>query len=286
MKFSKVIVLSMAMFWAVSASAQQPPAQPLTYWSCYAVKPGKEGDFLNLVKTVGAPVRDKMMADGVVLAWGLESTMLRGHGDTTHCIWYAMGDWSAVEKVQNALNARLASLAEEDAKAAGEGRKKGQKPAMSTAERIQDAVDLSKTKDYLTRDLVFVLGKDMGAGSLPYTRYNFVKVRPGEAAAYRATWEKYNKPVLDKLVADGTLLAFGLAVEEVKTTGDLTHFAWYAMKSLDGMDKVRNAFLADRDRRSAEEREAITAAFLKEIDPDASRSEVDQSIIFRVPGQK
>jgi hypothetical protein len=282
MKFDKLIMFALAMLWSVSAYAQQQSPQPLTFWSSYAVNPGKEEEFLNLVKTVGAPVRDKMMADGVILAWGLESSMLRGHDTTTHTVWYAVADWAGYEKVQTAFGAQLAKIAADDAKPAD---KKGQKPGMTTADRIRGAVDVSKTKDYLTRDLVIALGTNMSAGMLPYTRYNFVKVRPGEAAEYRATWEKYNKPVLDKLLADGTILAFGLTVEELKTTGDATHFTWYAMKSLDGMDKVRNAFNADRDRRSAEERAAINAAFLKEIDPDASRSEMDHSIIFRLPGQ-
>jgi len=280
MLYRKLWLLALAMFWSVSAYAQQQSPQPLTFWASYAVKPGKEEEFLNLVKTVGAPVRDKMMADGVVVAWGLEASMLRGHDPTTHTIWYAVADWSGVEKVQTAFAAQLAKIAADDARE--QGGKKGQK---STMDRIRETVDTEKTKDYLTRDLVFVAGASMPPpGSLPYTRYNFVRVKPGKAAAYRATWEKYNKPVLDKLVADGTVLAYGLAVEELKTTSDATHFTWYALKDLAGMDKVRNAFIADRDRRSAEEREAITAAFVSEIDPDASRSEMDHSIIFKVAG--
>ncbi len=63
---------------------------------------------------------------------------------------------------------------------------------------------------------------------LPFTRYNFVKVKPGKGADYRRTWEKYNKPIFDKLVADGVVLAFGLAAEEVKTDGEWTHFVWIA----------------------------------------------------------
>src|SRR5208282_6814866 len=167
-----------------------------------------------------------------------------------------------------------------------EGHKKGQKSSgMTTAERARDVFEADKTKDFLTRDLVFVAGNTMPpAGALPYTRYNFIKVKPGKADAYRATWEKYNKPVLDKLVADGTVLAFGLSVEEVKTTGDLTHFVWYAVNSLSGLDKVRSAILADRDRRSPEEREAITAAFLAASEPDAARSAVDRAIMFHVAG--
>jgi hypothetical protein len=275
------------MFWCVSAFAQQQSPQPLTFWAQYAVKPGKEEEFLNLVKTVGEPVRNKLMADGVVLAWGVEVSVLRGHDTTTHAIWYTVADWSGIEKVQNGIAAQLAKLDAEAAQSAEGGHKKGAKSAPTRLELLRDAVDFDKTKDYVTRDLIFVAGQTMpSAGSLPYSRYTFVKVKPGKSAAFRAVWEKYNKPVLDKLVADGVVLAYGLSIEDVKTTGDFTHYVWYAVNSLDGLDKVRSAYRADRDRRSPEEREAISEAFLHTLDPDASRGEVDRSVIFHLPGQK
>ena len=153
--------------------------------------------------------------------------------------------------------------------------------------RMMEAADVSKTRDYLTRDLVFVHGSGVPpAGVLPYTRFNYVKVRPGKGSDFRKTWEKYNKPVLDKLVADGTVLAYGLSVEEVKTDGDFTHYVWYATKDLGSFEKVRAAYTADRDKRSQEEQDAITAEFLKTIEPDAPRSEVSRSIMFRVGGMK
>src|SRR5712692_6968494 len=285
MRFRKVALLAVAMLWSCSAYAQQA-MQPLTFWSEYAVKPGKEADFIDLVKTVGQPVRDKFMADGVILAWGLETSVLRGHDPNTHAIWYSVADWAGIEKVQNAMAAQIAKLNEE-AKAGQAGAKKGQKPAMSMTERTAEIVDMEKTHDYVTRDLVFAVGTGpMASGMLPFTRHNYIRVKPGKAADYRAAWEKYNKPVLDKLLGDGTVLAFGLAVEEVKTTGDFTHFTWYAVKSMDAFDKIRSAFAADRDHRSKEERDAITAAFLSATDPEASRAEVDRAIIFHLPGQK
>ena len=284
MNFRKSLFLALAMFWSVSAYAQQAAPQPLTSWSCYAVKPGKEDEFQNLVKAVGQPVRDKLMADGVVMGWGLEVSVLRGHDSTTHCIWYGVADWSGIEKAQAGVAAQIAKLDAEAAKG-GEG-KKGAKTAGSTMANLRDIVDFEKTKDYVTRDLVFISGPVPPAGSLPWVRYNFTQVKPGKGSDYRETWEKFNKPVLDKLVADGTVLAYGLTVEEVKTTNDFTHFTWYAVKSPDGMDKVRSAFNADRDRRSKEERDAITAAFLATINPEASRSEVDRSLILHLPGQK
>lgn len=279
-------LLALLFLCYVPALAQQPPP-PLTFWYGYSVNPGKEADFMTLVKTVGQPVRDKLMADGVVLAWGIEVPLLRNPQGHTHLIWYSVADMSGVEKVQMAMDAQRAMLAADEAKAANEPRKRNQKPAMTTDERVREVFDASKTRDWLTRDLVFVAGSAMPpAGSMPYTRYAFVKVLPGKGFAYRTAWEKYTKPVYDKLVADGVLLAYGYTVEELKTDGDFTLFTWTATKDLAGMDKARAAVLADRDRRSPEERGAIFELFRNMIEPDASRQMMTRAIMFHVPGQK
>ncbi len=82
------------------------------------------------------------------------------------------------------------------------------------------------------------------------------------------------------------VLAYGLSVEEVRTEGDFTHFVWYATKDLGSMEKVRAAYLADREKRSQEEQEAITAEFNRVLDLDASRGEMHRSLIFKVAGMK
>ena len=153
--------------------------------------------------------------------------------------------------------------------------------------RMAEIADIPKTHDYLTRDLVFnVTHTAPPEGLLPYTRFNFIKVKPGKGSEYRKAWEKYNKPILDKLLADGVIVAYGLGVEEVRTTGDFTHFAWYDTKDLSQMDRIRAAFLADRDHRSPEEQDAITALFTSLTDPDAARSDVVRSVIFKVAPMK
>jgi len=139
---------------------------------------------------------------------------------------------------------------------------------------MMEAADVSKTRDYITRDLVFVTGTGAPpAGVLPWTRYNYVKVKPGKGGDYRKVWEKYNKPVLDKLVADGTVLAYGLAVEEVRTDGDFTHFVWYATKTwLHSKSCARRSWQTGTEEPGRAGRDY--AEFLKTIEPDASRSEV------------
>ena len=261
-----------------AAVGQQTPAQPLplTFYYDYQVKPGQEEEFMNLIKLVGAPVRDKLMADGVILAWGMETPILRYPGGTTHLIWFSVANMEGVEKVLMAMEAQQAKL-EAEAKAS-----KSKLPS----ERIRETVDMSKTRDWLSVDQVAQFGPNPAAGVLPVTRYNFTKVKPGKGADYRRTWEKYNKPIFDKLLADGTILAFGLATEAIKTDGDFTHFVWIATANMAGLDKVGAAVAADRARRTEDDRNSITQAFTDATEPDKARSIVTRSRIFRLPAAK
>jgi hypothetical protein len=256
--------------------AQQTQPQPLTFYYDYKVNPGKEEEFMNLIKTVGGPVRDKLMAEGVVLAWGMETPLLRYPGGTTHLIWFSVANMEGVDKVLTAMDAQLAKL-EAEARTTR---------SRLPSDRIRDAVDMPKTRDWLIRDLVFQAGPPPAAGVLPITRYNFVKVKPGKAAEYRRTWEKYNKPVFDKLLADGVILAFGMGAEEIKTDGEWTHFIWMATANLAGLDKIGAAFAADRARRTDDERTSINDAFTSVTEPDKARSTVTRSRIFRLPTGK
>src|SRR4030095_6972111 len=260
-----------------TTAGQQSQPQPLTFYYDYTVNVGKEDELMNLIKTVGAPVRDKLMAEGVVLAWGMETPVLRYPGGTTHLIWFSVANWEGIDKVQTAMEAQLAKLAADEAKS---------KPAKTTAQRQREVFDMSKTRDWLARDLVANYGPPPAAGVLPVTRYNFIKVKPGKAAEYRRTWEEYNKPVFDKLIADGSVWAYGLSVEEVKTDGDFTHFVWMAAANMSGLDKIGAAFAADRARRSDEEQASITELFASVTEPDKARSAVTRSRIFRLPAAK
>lgn len=279
-----LVSLTLLLFcWAApsDSQAQQPTATPgpLTFYYDYSVFPGKEDDLNTLIRTVGAPVRDKLLAEGVIMAWGVETPILRYPGGTTHLIWFTVANWAGVEKVLNAMEARLAKLAADEAAARP-------RPAVTTAQRSRATFDGSKTRDWLTRDLVTGFGTPPAAGVLPFTRYNFIKVKPGKGPDYRRTWEKYNKPVFDKLVADGVVLAYGLAAEEVKTDGNWTHFVWIATATMAAADRIGPAFAADRARRSEKDRNEIIQDFLEATEPDKARSIVTRARIFKIAPQK
>lgn len=280
----KIVLVSLSLLvLTVPVLGQPAQMQPLTFYYDYAVVPGHEEEFMKLVQTVGAPVRDKLMADGVILAWGVETPLLRYPGGGTHLIWFTVANWAGLEKVLTGMEAQLARLAAEEAKANDAARARRQPVAKTTAERTREVLDMSKTRDWLVRDLVVSYGPPPAAGVMPVIRYNFIKVKAGKSQEFRQTWEKYSKPVYDKLVADGIVLAYGLAVEELKTDGEFTHFVWVATADMAMADQAAAAFTADRARRSEDERNLITERFVSLIDPDKSRAMVARSRIFRIP---
>jgi len=279
-------LLMLVSCFTVAAQQAQQPQQPLTFWYEYHVNPGKEDEFLNLVKAVGAPVRDKLMADGVVMAWGVETPIIRVPENATHMIWYMVADYAGVQKVDDAMREEIAKMTEESAKGSAAG-KKGAAAASAPMSRVVEITDFAKTHDYLTRAIVSGFASSMpAAGTLPCSRYSFVKVKPGKSAEYRKAWEKYNKPIFDKMITEGTILGYALVVEDVRTDGDFTHYTWIATKDLATQDKARAEFLGDRDKRSPEEQEAITKLFTELTDPDANRTQLNRALIFRLPNQK
>jgi hypothetical protein len=284
MKKKVLFLFAMALLWCAAASAQQ--MQPITFVSEYWVKPGKEEDFMWLVNNLGAPVRDKLMADGVVLAWGVDVPVMRAPGQATHTIWYDAHDWAGVEKVQNAMAARLAEFAAQDKKAAEEARKKGQKPPKTVAERIEETFDISKTRDWVFRNLYVKFGSGAPpAGLLPYGRFFMVATKPGKATEWRAAFDKYLTPTLNSLVDKGVIGAWGLGVEEVKTVGDFTHFVWVSYPNMAAMETVRNTFVALGASRSEVENHHINHVFTETADANAARSFISRAIIFKVAGQ-
>ncbi len=283
MRTRVILALAMALGWTASAAAQSAMGgQPVTVVGDYYVRPGKEEEFLNLVKAVAEPAYGKLMADGVVLAWGVGVPLLHAPGAATHNVWFSVADMGGVEKALAALQEQIGKLEAEEKKAAEEAAKKKGRPAVkSLAERFQDAADSTKHKDWLFRSVVMGgSGAPPPAGTMPYSWISITRVLPGQATEYRQLWEKYVRPVYDKLVADGAILGYELGTEETRTTDDFSHFTLVSLPNLAAREKVRAAFNAANEARSEETRKQITQSFLGVIDPAASRAFILRTVVF------
>lgn len=278
MRSRSLFVLAWVLLGVSLAAAQQ--VQPVIHVGDFHVKPGMEGQFMSLIKEYDQPVFRQLMAEGAVLGWGIDVPVLHRAGGATHTIWWDSPDLAAFDKVFTALEAMEKRIAEADAKAAEDARQRSRPAPKSVQQRFLETVDISKHQDYLLRDLLFGGGAPPAEGARPYRWVSLVKVQPGRSEEFRRLWEEYNKPVYDKLVAEGAIYLYAVGVEEARSTDAFTHYVEVSLPNLAAREKIREAFRADRQARSASERSIITGSFLSVIDPSASRDELLRMVIY------
>ena len=91
-----LFAFAVGLLAAVSVAAQE--MRPVSYVAEFQIKSGGT-DWINLIKKYDKPMLDKLMADGTVLAWGLDVVVIhRGEG-VTHRIWVVTRDYAGMDKV-------------------------------------------------------------------------------------------------------------------------------------------------------------------------------------------
>lgn len=258
-----VCALALALVFAAGAAAQE--ALPVIYIADFHVQPGKEGDFLDVVTKYHSPMFDKLIADGAVLAWGVDVPLLHSPGGASHTLWWACPNMAGMDKVNAAIGELTSKMAEDGSRA-----------------RFMGTIDLSKHVDYLLRDLVVGDGPNRpAADAKPYLWLTLVRVQPGKSDEFRKVWEEYFKPVYDKLAADGAIHSYALGTQEAVRTDFFTHYVAVSLPNLAARDKVSAAFEADRAARTAADRSIIMHSILGVIEPKATRHEIMRSVIFK-----
>jgi len=263
MRTRMVVALALALVFAAGAAAQE--ALPVIYIADFHVHPGKEGDFRDVVNKYHMPAFDKLIADGAVLAWGIDVPVLHTPGGATHTFWWACPNMAGMDKA-------MAGIAELSKKIDDGGDRA----------RYSASIDLSKHVDYLLRDVVVGNGPNQpAADAKPYLWLTLVRVQPGKSDEFRKLWEQYFKPVYDKLAADGAIHSYALGTQEAVRTDFFTHYVAISLPNLAARDKVNAAFEADRAARTAADRSIIMHSILGVIEPTATRHEIMHSIIFK-----
>ena len=272
----------LGLLCCASLAAQQ--AQFVSYIGDFYVLPGREEEFLNLVKKYDEPVLNQLMAEGAVLAWGVDVPILHLEGAPTHMIWWGVPDMGAFDKVLAAFEAAEKKWADEYAKLADEARRKRQAPQKSAMEQWLDAMDASRHRDWLLRTQVSnYTTTTPSADTKPYSWVTMFHVKPGKGSEFRQLFDRYAKPTYDRLVADGVIIGYEVSVEEAKSTDAFTHCVWLVLPDLGAREKVRSAFIALNESRAPEAREAIEHLFLGTIDPAATRTFVQRTIYWKLP---
>ena len=234
-----ICVLCLAPLTLVAQQMEPPVYSFVAEWS---IPRAQWGDFTYAFERVQRPILEKSLADGNLNSWGVYTNIVHTEDGITHGVWFSSATLAGLEKVRTELIKQPPN---------------------------QGMLAATKHRDYLLQSLIH-----RGKATEPTGGYLSVAawlVKPGKGPEWRKVWEKNFQPVFDELLANGTLLSYGLDVEYSHTEDPGWRYAFTVSSSAEAEDKIAAAFRAAFEKRTEEERKALTQAFLDLTVPEAHR---------------
>ena len=242
--------------WALLLSAVYPCAQAqqpqtvYTHVAEWAVPRAQWDEFASSMQKSSVPILEKAIANGTILEFALTATVVHTEEGSTHTMWWASTTFSGTQRVLAELLRATPST-----------------PGLS-----------GKHRDRLLRSVIYNSKPAKLTSGFAYL--SITSVPPGKGAQWRQYFDKYTKPVYDKLFADGAILGYGVDVEFIHTDAPGPRFGWYLAATGEAMDKVNEAFDAAQQAGSPQERQAAAAA-LNEVSAVAGhRDALDRILVY------
>jgi hypothetical protein len=225
----------------------------------FKVTPDKMSGFMEVMKLF-PPTLDKLLDAGTIQAYGVDSDLFHGEGPNVE-FWISAADFAGIGAAEKAVQSVISSNPEK----------------FKTAWGLTNFAD---HRDLLVRSLESNHGK-VPAGALPVSDFDMQKVKPGHSAVALMLFRHHEKPVLDKLVADGTIYGYSFDVEALHTSAPGTVWMIVALPDLGAKGKVRAAFNAAWQKMPEADREAMEKVYEDTFDRSAHRDFVSQAVIYK-----
>jgi len=221
--FAGVCTLAMMAVLAAPARAQDEPKEKPPMYSYVGNWNIPRAQWADMEKSNAADqkILEKAMADGTIVAFGNDMNLVHQPDGSTHDDW-----WSAMSMagVLNVLDKFYKSGTPTS-------------PVLASATKHWDSI-------YVSRFYNWHSGSYKGA----YTRVASYKLKPD---APDDAIEKLSKnlivPVMEKLLADGTIVEYEIDTEAIHTESPGTFWVVFISPNADGLDKF-NAALRDANK--------------------------------------
>ncbi len=220
--------------------AAQDDDRIYTRLALWQVERARWSDYVEGYEQYTQPIMEQLFEAGTIVEWGLDASSIHRPDGYTHANWFSA---TSIADLERALDALIE---------AGEAR--GEEGLADFASMI------TKHRDYMLRDLVRRSSDARLDGG--YWVGTFLRVKPGQGSEYRSYWDEHNQPMLEGLLADGTIVAYGLTVEDLITEGFGGRTSWYLVPNADALDTVQAAFRASWEAMSEEGRRARVASIV------------------------
>lgn len=210
-----LVVCSLALGVFCSSVGAQAPAQPIyTYVAEWGVPRAQWAD-MEKSNAEEKVTLDAMVADGTLIGYGYFQNRVHSDGGYTH------GSWFQAKSVGNILKALEKFYA---------------RPAGVTT----PAQGASKHQDYLM--VATIHGAKPVSNSTGYLRVISVAIRPGQMEEFVDAYNRYVKPLYDKLLAEGAIVSYQFDTEFSIQNAPGRVFSAVVLPDADAMNKVDMAF--------------------------------------------
>jgi competence protein ComGC len=210
-----VCVLVLCVSLAIPLLAQQNSAEKPASYTYVALWSTPRAQWADMEKNADTerPVLDKLVADGTLTGYGVFSTIIHQEGEPTH------GSWFTASSEGNLLKALEAIYAT---------------PGLVTTP-VQGA---SKHWDQILTSTLYNSKPGKSAGYLNLSTW---QVKPGQMRAYNEMMKTTLVPVLEKLLADGTITSYGTDVEDYHTGRIGVIDEYFTVPDAAALDKANKA---------------------------------------------
>jgi hypothetical protein len=219
----------MAAFLLATVSVAAQEVRPVWYVAEFKIRSSDATQWINLVRKYDKPMLDKLMAEGTVLTWGLDAMVIRREDAVTHRIWVVTPDHGGMDKVIAGFNAM--------------------KTPPEDVARYLEIANLAALQEHYMRSILFKV-TDVPPTARPYRAYSAIKVKPGKGSEWEKLFETYNRPVLDKLLAEaarpGLVDEVELPVRRAQRAHDLAQWLEIARDHAVGADFALPIAIRDR----------------------------------------
>ena len=246
----RLMIAAVAALACLSAPAMAQDAPGYIWINSMKAMPGQGDALIKLIIEENAKHFDPLVESGAAYDWGVAMPIVHdGNDAASHIEWIVFNGWAGADTfMKNFMEQRRSMNAE----------------TMASADAKWAAVvEPGSHRDMIMSDVHTGSGKPARPA---YIHLGYHQSRPGKFEDANKLYKEVAAPVYDKLVADGTILNYGLDTPEIHRGEKWTHMTWYASKDLAARDAVSKAFDAASAARTKEQNEAIGKRWSEYLD--------------------
>jgi hypothetical protein len=211
--------LAMMAAWAIPARAQDEVKEKPPMYSYVAFWNVPRAQWADMDKNAAADqkVLDKLVADGTIVGYGDDLNIVHTADGMTHDDWWSAMSMAAVLNVLDKFYKSGTPTA----------------PVLASATKHSDGIFVSRHYNWRP-------GTYKGA----YTRVGYYKLKPDAPEnAIESLSKSFIVPLLEKLLADGSIVEYEIDTEAIHTEGPGAFWIDVISPNAEGLDKLNAALL-------------------------------------------